>query len=83
MLCYETASSTDQLQVPTETGVVEGRGVPLVPDVEVHLFVLGEVPGGRCQEAAVYSQRMILTPLVRDLRDDNFGKDLVYPFLDI
>ena len=81
--CYETALSTDQLQVPTETGVVEGRGVPLVPDVEIHLLVLGEVPWGRCQEAAVYSERRILTPLARDLRDDNFGTDLVYPFLDI
>ena len=29
------------------SGEVEGGGVPLVPDVEVHLFALGEVPGGR------------------------------------
>ena len=26
---------------------------------------------------------IVLTPLARDLRDDNFGRDLVYPFLDI
>ena len=69
----------------TETGVVEGGGVPLVPDVEVHLLALGEVPGHRCQGqmTLVYFEPFILTPLDRDLRDDNFERGLVYPFLDI
>ena len=31
----------------------------------------------------MYFEWRILTPLARDLRDDNFGTDLVYPFLDI
>ena len=47
MLRNSFTTYTDQLQVTTETGVVEGGGVPLVPDVEVHLFALGEVPVGR------------------------------------
>lgn len=33
--------------------------------------------------SAVYFECIVLTPLARDLRDDNFGRDLVYPFLDI
>ena len=33
--------------------------------------------------SAVYFESIVLTPLARDLRDDNFGRDLVYPFLDI
>lgn len=45
MMVTKQIHNTDQLQVPTETGVVERRGVPLVPDVEVHLLALGEIPG--------------------------------------
>ena len=45
MMVTKQIRNTDQLQVPTETGVVERGGVPLVPDVEVHLLVLGEIPG--------------------------------------
>ena len=68
--------------MPTETGVVEGGGVPLVSDVEVHLLALGEVPGDRGQYP-VYFESIVLTPLALDLRDDNFERDLVCPFLDI
>ena len=82
MLRNSFTTSSDQLQVTTETGVVEGGGVPLVPDVEVHLLALGEVPGGRGQYP-VYFASIVLTPLALDLRDDNFGRDLVCPFLDI
>ena len=83
----------NQLQVPTEAGVVEGGGVPLVAEVQVQLLVLHQVSdiisfsyyyfaflNVYCVTKSI---KVALTLLVLGLHDDSFETDLGHPWLYI
>ena len=85
----------NQLQVPTEAGVVEGGGVPLVAEVQVQLLVLHQVSDIISYYYFTYtftkniflsvtkSIKVALTLLVLGLHDDSFETDLGHPWLYI